>query len=158
MSDSEKSKAKPLRRILLILGGSGLLAMVGVSCASRIPPDLGIVNGKLQPPPSTPNCVCSEYPDNQAYVEPLAYQGNDEQAWQRLKDVVADQGGELQEEQGSYCHYTFTSLIFRFIDDIEFRQDVEAKVIHVRSASRVGRSDLGVNRRRVETIRKSFSQ
>jgi len=59
-------------------------------------------------------------------------------------------------EDGCYIHVEFTSFVFRFVDDAEFLLDEAVKTIHVRSASRIGYSDLGVNRKRVEMIRSRF--
>jgi len=67
-------------------------------------------------------------------------------------------GGKIVLEDGSYLWATFSTRIFRFIDDLELRMDEESDVIHVRSSSRVGYSDLGANRRRVEDLRLRFAQ
>ena len=67
--------------------------------------------------------------------------------------VIQDLGGKVDIADESYIAATFSSKVFGFVDDVELRADAEAGVIHVRSASRVGRSDLGANRRRVESIR-----
>jgi uncharacterized protein (DUF1499 family) len=67
-------------------------------------------------------------------------------------------GGKIQEEHDGYLWTTFTSRLFRFVDDVEFRMVSTDGIIHVRSASRVGYSDLGVNRRRVEKLRTLFNQ
>ena len=71
--------------------------------------------------------------------------------WSQIVRVVTELGGTVQTDTGSYLHATFVSRIFRFVDDLELRADGET--IHVRSASRVGYSDLGVNRKRVEALR-----
>ena len=78
-------------------------------------------------------------------------------AWQRLKSaVLAEKRITLVAEQGTYLHAEIRSLLFRFVDDVEFSLDSNAGLIHVRSASRVGYSDFGVNRKRVERIRVAF--
>ena len=88
---------------------------------------------------------------------PLRFEGGPEESWGRLKRALASQPRtRVVTEQGDYLHAESTSLIFRFIDDVEFLLERGAKVIHVRSASRAGRSDLGVNRRRVEALRRAF--
>ncbi len=67
-------------------------------------------------------------------------------------------GGKIEEEHDGYLWATFASRLFRFVDDVEFRMVSIDGIIHVRSASRVGYSDLGVNRRRVERLRTLFNQ
>ena len=135
MSRNQKT-GKAIARGLLLAGGAGVAAFVGASCASRVPPDLGLVNGKLSAPPSSPNCVCSEFPDHKSYIKPFKYDEDDEKAWARLKEAVIAEGGTIVEESRDYRWFTFTSRIFRFVDDVEFRLDRQAKIIHVRSASR----------------------
>jgi uncharacterized protein (DUF1499 family) len=103
-------------------------------------------------------CVSSEDPNISARVAPLTFQGPPETAWKLLKETILELGGSIREEQGDYLRATFTSRIFRFVDDVEFRMVAAEKLIHVRSASRVGRSDLGVNRKRVERLRAAFAQ
>ncbi|NTV02211.1 MAG: DUF1499 domain-containing protein [Chlorobiaceae bacterium] len=117
----------------------------------------GISDGKLRPCPGTPNCVSSE-PGTApaASVPPFALSGSPEDAWPRLKQAVTKVGGTVRGESDGYLWTTFLVPVFGFTDDVEFRLDVPAKVIHVRSASRIGYSDLGVNRSRVEQIRDAF--
>src|SRR5687768_8845261 len=110
----------------------------------------GLVANKLRPCPDSPNCVVSENETAASRVEPLLFEGAPEQAWAVLRQVVTQNGGTIQQDQDGYLWTTFTSRIFRFVDDVEFRLDAARGVIHLRSASRVGHSDLGVNRKRVE--------
>ncbi len=134
----------------------GLLLTL-LSCSAK-PPKTGLIDGQLRACPGTPNCVSSEDPDVSARVAPLTFQGPPETAWKNLKETLRDLGGNIREEQGDYLWATFTSRIFRFVDDVEFRMVAAKKIIHVRSASRVGHSDLGVNRKRVEKLRAGFTQ
>jgi uncharacterized protein (DUF1499 family) len=91
-------------------------------------------------------------------VAPLSFQGSAVEAKRRLIGVLREmKRAEIKTDRENYVHAEFTSLIFRFVDDVEFLIDASAQVIHVRSASRTGTSDLGVNRRRVEEIRRKFS-
>ena len=139
--------------------GVVLLLSVPVAClwsASRDPSLPGMVEGRLRPCPDTPNCVCSDYEGAAWSIEPIAANGASGLAWNRLKKVIEDAGGTLQKEQDGYLWATFTTRIFHFVDDVECRIDRARRVIHVRSASRVGYSDLGVNRRRVERLRTAF--
>jgi uncharacterized protein (DUF1499 family) len=119
--------------------------------------NLGVVGGKLRPCPDTPNCVCSMDPAAAYHVEPLVFPGDPDEALSRLKDVLANQTRtRLVAEEADYLHAECSSLLFRFVDDLEFSLDRLEKKIHVRSASRTGKYDFGVNRRRVEAIRRAF--
>jgi len=112
----------------------------------------------LAPCPASPNCVSSQATDAEHFTEPLRYTGEAKLAWNRLKSVLGTESRlTIVADTGSYLHAEARSLVFRFVDDIEFVLDSEAEVIQVRSASRTGYSDLGVNRRRVERIRKAFN-
>jgi uncharacterized protein (DUF1499 family) len=154
MAREKKSLKSKIIKSSLAIGGVAVAGLVAVSCASHPPEDIGLADGKLRPPPSSPNCACSEYSDSKAYVKPFEFKGQAEDAWAALKAAVIAEGGTVEKEAKDYRWFTFTSRIFRFVDDVEFRLDRDGKVIHVRSASRVGRSDFGVNRKRVEAIRK----
>jgi len=116
-------------------------------------------NGKLRPCPASPNCVSSQSSDKDHLVEPLKYQDSRAQARDRLIAVIqAMDRARISELQDDYIHVEFTSALFRFVDDVEFYFPAEAKVIEVRSASRMGYYDFGVNRRRVEQIRAEFNK
>jgi uncharacterized protein (DUF1499 family) len=117
-----------------------------------------LVNGKLRPCPGTPNCVSSESDNPIFNIAPIAFSGSPDQAWATLKLVVSEQGGAVQDEGKEYLWSTFTVPVFGFIDDVEFRLSTAEGVIHVRSASRLGISDLGVNRGRVEQLRTAFQK
>ncbi len=119
--------------------------------------NLGIEGRKLRPCPDTPNCVCSMDPAAAHHVEPLDFLGDPDDALSRLKAVLADQTRtRLVAEEADYLHAECTSLVFRFVDDLEFTMDRLGKRIHVRSAARAGKYDFGVNYRRVEAIRRAF--
>jgi uncharacterized protein (DUF1499 family) len=102
--------------------------------------------------------VSSESDTASSRVEPLTFRGPPEKAWDDLKETIREMGGRIQEEEDDYLWATFTSRLFRFVDDVEFRMVSTDGMIHVRSGSRVGYSDLGVNRRRVEKLRALFNQ
>ena len=113
----------------------------------------------LAPCPASPNCVSSKATDTEHFTEPLRFTGNASLAWNRLIAALGTESRlSIVEDTGSYLHAEARSLVFRFVDDVEFVLDPEAGVIQVRSASRTGYSDFGVNRRRVERIRKAFSE
>jgi len=135
-----------------------IFLLTTVSCASQPPTSIGLKDGKLAPCPNTPNCVSSEQTSTSSRVEPLTFNGIPEDAWQKLKSAVIDIGGKIEKEDTSYLWATFRSKIFGFVDDMEFRMDAKNRVIHMRSASRVGYSDMGVNKKRVEKLRSRFDQ
>ncbi|TKB33399.1 MAG: DUF1499 domain-containing protein [Nitrospira sp.] len=109
---------------------------------------------RLSPCPSSPNCVCSQAQDVGHAIGPIRYRKSRAEAKEALKTAVQSlPRTKLVEEDESYLHYEFTSLLLRFVDDVEFLFDDETKTIHFRSASRTGYSDLGANRTRMEQIR-----
>ena len=113
------------------------------------PNNLGVKEGKLAACPGTPNCVNSQSNDAQAKIDPLPAVSIAE-----IKGVVeAMEGTTIVEEKDDYLYAEFKSKLMGYVDDVEFYQDSGANVVQVRSASRLGKSDLGVNRKRVEEIR-----
>jgi uncharacterized protein (DUF1499 family) len=123
------------------------------------PSNLGVRDGKLAPCPSTPNCVCSQSEDAGHKIEPLTYKSTPQVAFSQLKQAIASQPRtKIITQSPNYLYAEFTSAIMKFVDDVEFYLDEDAKVIHVRSASRLGQSDLGVNRKRIETIRAKLQE
>jgi len=136
-----------------------ILTMLAVSCASPGSGPAGLTNGKLAPCPGRPNCVSSEdHAEEPSRVKPLGFTGKPEDAWACLKRAVQGIGGTIEREDSDYIWVVFKTKLFRFVDDMELRMDAPDALIHVRSASRVGYSDFGVNRRRVEALRLKFSQ
>src|SRR5262249_14745562 len=108
----------------------------------------------LAPCPSSPNCVSTRAHDEGHAILPIRYHKSRVEAKEALKEVMrALPRTKLVEEDEAYLHYEFTSLLLRFVDDVEFVFDDEAKTIHFRSASRIGYGDLGVNRTRMEQVR-----
>lgn len=106
--------------------------------------------------PDSPNCVSTRSPpdDSRHSIAPYRYSRVTSDAIAALKAVIAVlPRARLVGEENFYLHYEFTSLVLRFVDDVEFVFDEAAKTIHFRSASRVGYGDLGVNRRRMEDLR-----
>lgn len=112
---------------------------------------------RLAPCPNTPNCVSTLATDRMHAIAPIAYEGTADTAQARLLAVVtAMPRSTVVTNEPGYLHVEFRSLVFRFVDDVEFVLDDEAKLIHFRAAARLGRGDLGVNRRRMERIRRAF--
>jgi len=121
--------------------------------------DLGVMDGKLAPCPDSPNCVSSQSEEKPHYVDPWRYETALNEATERLLFVLRSmERVKIMHAEAAYIHAEFTSALFRFVDDVEFYVDDGQKTIHVRSASRTGYYDFGVNRRRVERIRKRFLQ
>jgi len=131
--------------------------MIMMSCAGQRPVNLGVINGRLTDCPSKPNCVGSQATDEDHAVAPFLYEGSKQSAFQRLKKAIASlERTTVIQENEDYLRMECKSAIMGFVDDVEFYLPDE-NVIHVRSASRLGYSDLGVNRKRVEQLRKLFA-
>ncbi len=113
---------------------------------------------KLKECPQSPNCVSSQSTDDLHRIEPLRYSGTSKEAMASLVVLLNSmKRAKIVIQTENYLHIEFTSALCQFVDDVEFVIDAQEKVIHVRSASRVGYSDLGANRKRVEKIREVFS-
>ena len=113
----------------------------------------------MTPCPSTPNCVSSIDKDRQHFIESLHFSGPAADAQHRLLEILFSlKRTRVVSSKENYLRAESVSAIMRFVDDLEFFIDINENVIHVKSASRVGYSDLGVNRRRVEKIRKHFNE
>lgn len=124
-----------------------LFTVMMLGCSACRPLNLGITDGKLSPCPDSPNCVFSQSSDKRHFIEPVRYEGTEQKAKKRLIDAI--QGMKrcrIITMEDHYIHAEFTSAFFRFVDDVEIYFDSEAKIIHMRSASRIGYSDFGVNR------------
>lgn len=116
-------------------------------------------DGKLRPCPDSPNCVCSEHESREHWIEPLSFSGEANAAWQRLTDILRNfPRTKIVAETADHIEGRVRTRIFRFEDVLEFRLDRIANLIHIRSASQIGYSDLGANRRRVESFRKLFCE
>lgn len=114
---------------------------------------------KLALCPNTPNCVSSQASDLDHYIEPFKIKGDPEKVWVTFKKILGQQNRtKISEANDSTLHAEATSLIFRFVDDVHAILEPETQLIHVRSASRVGYSDFGVNRKRIESLRKQLQQ
>ncbi|BAZ49686.1 hypothetical protein NIES4103_22980 [Nostoc sp. NIES-4103] len=122
--------------------------------AGKRPNNLGVRNGKLAPCPNSPNCVSSQSSDAAHKIAPLTFTSTPENAIAALKSVIESlPRTTIITESKDYLYAEFKSALLGFVDDVEFYLDRNANVIQVRSASRLGLSDLGVNRQRIETIR-----
>jgi uncharacterized protein (DUF1499 family) len=158
----------PMKTTLYILAGilvlAVLLVQVGVLRGSR-PADIGVSNGRLKPPSPTPNSVSSQaalYPDHpqRAYAEiaPLPLKNASGPA--SLQAVAAALGAmpgvTVVEQRPDYLYAQAETRWMKFTDDLEFWFNPARGVIELRSASRLGRKDFGVNRERIEAIRAAY--
>ena len=132
----------------------GLLGIVG--CAGERPNNLGARGGVLAACPASPNCVSSQADDERHRIAPLVFTGDPDAAFARLKQVLGRRrDATIIEDLPDYLRVELRTLLF--VDDGEFLLDRTHNLIQLRSASRLGYSDLGKNRGRMEEIRNEFS-
>ncbi|WP_370584695.1 DUF1499 domain-containing protein [Oculatella sp. LEGE 06141] len=153
--------AQPISPVVIAETASGGNPVSLFSFAGQRPTNLGAKDGQFAPCPGTPNCVSSQAAasDQEHKIESIAYTSSPTQALANLKAVIQEMPRTaIITESGSYIYAEFQSALMGFVDDVEFYLDESARTIHVRSASRLGKSDLGVNRKRIEAIRTRFSE
>ncbi len=144
---------KQIGRILLTAVAASLVA----ACAGDRPANLGVQHGKLHPCPDSPNCVTSFTVDDRHRIAPLVFADAPDRAFARLKETLERRGDVTVIEQSpTYLRVELRTKLF--VDDGEFLLDVGQHLIHLRSASRLGWSDLGKNRDRMEAIRTEFNR
>ncbi|MEM8504696.1 MAG: DUF1499 domain-containing protein [Cyanobacteria bacterium P01_D01_bin.1] len=133
---------------------------MGLFSFSGTPPtDLGVTDGRLKACPSTPNCVCSYAPadDTEHAITPFPYTGSAKDAIAKLKTIIEGiERSKINTVSDDYLYAEFSSKLMGFVDDAEFYAPPGESVIHTRTAARLGKSDLGANRKRTEEIRKKF--
>lgn len=140
--------------VVLLLAVVVLVRLFMLGQVSQRAPDLGLVDGELRPCPGKPNCVSSRSRGRSHAISPIALDGPAERAMRLAGRVIESMpGGHVTTLDGRYLRAEFTSRLFGFVDDLELLWSEDEQVVHVRSASRVGNSDLGANRRRVELLR-----
>ena len=132
-----------------------LLLIPFLSACSGTPPDsIGVHDGRLAPCPESPNCVSSFAKDAEHRIDPLRFSGTPGTVMQELKTHLSSLDRvRIVTLEDNYVYAEFTSLLMRYVDDVEFLLVAEDRVLHFRSASRVGYGDMGVNRERIEVIR-----
>jgi uncharacterized protein (DUF1499 family) len=142
----------------LYLGLAVVLASLFLAaCTGNSPANLGVSDSGLAPCPSSPNCVSSDAQDNDHHVAPLQLAAPAAEAWQAARDQVAElPRTRIVSETPGYLHAECRSALLGFIDDLELNLRTSAGIIAVRSASRLGYSDFGVNRNRIEALRASL--
>jgi len=146
-----------MRLPMAMFYGSMLAGLMLAACSAPAPKNLGLHAGRLLPCPSSPNCVCSQDSGKVHGIAPFAYTGPRAQAMARLAQAITGMyGARIVMQTPGYLHAEYTTRWLRFVDDVEFYAPAGTPLIQVRSASRVGYSDFGVNRKRVEAIRRRF--
>ncbi|HZN85642.1 MAG TPA: DUF1499 domain-containing protein [Burkholderiales bacterium] len=148
--------------LLLVLGAAAGLALHLATArgdtmfAGKRPGYLGVKDGRLARPKSTPNCVASQADaaDGEHYVAPIRFKGSALEAIAAARKAVESMArATVVRHEGNYLYAEFKSRLMGFVDDVEFTYDEKAGVLHLRSASRLGRRDFGVNRARAEALR-----
>lgn len=125
-----------------------------VGCAGSPPDYLGVRDGRLAPCPDSPNCVSSQALADSQRIAPLTYPGSSVAAFETLIDILeGDPAVRIVEARDGYIHAEFRSRLMGFVDDAEFWWQQPGRAIEVRSASRLGYADFGVNRDRIERLR-----
>ena len=151
---------------LLIALAVVVLAAIGAGQAGlfrgTMPNDLGVQGGKLKPPSATDNSVSSQaalYPQRQAaQIAPLPLRGDGAATLARIKTVVeAMAGAKVVKNDAHYLYAQYTTPLMKYVDDVEFWYDAKAQAVQVRSASRLGEGDLGLNRKRIEAVRAALA-
>ncbi len=129
-------------------------ALSALACGGSPPETLGARDGALAPCPATPNCVHTADPEEERRATRFRLRSEPDAVWDRVVEIVrAMPRTRVVSRTETYLHAEARSRVFRFVDDLELLLKPEEAEIVVRSASRMGRSDLGVNRRRVERLR-----
>jgi len=144
--------------------GLGILAVVLIVVLVMVSknmktPELGVENGLFKPLSSKPNGVSSQAKDESKLVEPLLFSGNLEETKKLLKEVCQSYGDvKIVKEETYYIHVVFTTGTMKYNDDVEFYLDEKNQLVHYRSESRVGYSDMGLNRERYDALSLSYNQ
>lgn len=164
MSNTQTNPAKLPKSMMIILA---LIVIVAVWIGGRLifpeqftlfagtrPDNIGLTSGKLAPCPNSPNCVNSQSQDAVHQIEAIAYNSTPEKAIENLKSIIKSlPRTKIITETTNYIYAEFSTQLMGFVDDVEFYINPEKQQIEIRSASRLGESDLGLNRQRIEIIR-----
>ena len=141
-------------------GISGLVVLlILLGCSKEPSPRLGIQEGILTPCPDKPNCVSSQASGSKHRMPPLPYLGTKNESRDRIIEILGDmKRSKIVNTSDTYIHVQFRSRFWRFVDDVEFCFDDAARLVHFRSASRVGYYDFNVNRKRMSAISSLYSK
>jgi len=151
--------------LLVAVAAAGLAVHLATATGDTVfswkrPDNLGVKDGRLAPPKRSPNCVSSQADpaDAEHYIAPIAFKGDAPAAMAAVRKAVEGMTDTtIIRAEGNYLYAEYRTKLMRFVDDVEFLYDEKAGLIHVRSASRLGRRDFGVNRARIEALRKRIS-
>ena len=147
----------PNFRVFAIAAPPLIIALSLLSCAGSRPPNLGVANSRLADCPSSPNCVSSDAEDSEHKVPPLLLNVPAIEAWRVVRQIVLQlPRTHIVNESRDYLHAECQSAVFGFVDDLELHLRTDEGVIAIRSAARLGKSDFGVNRQRVEDLRSAL--
>ncbi|MCA9981354.1 MAG: DUF1499 domain-containing protein [Anaerolineales bacterium] len=142
--------------VLIVVGV--VLFRLSIPTLSPAPSNLGVTAvGELNGCPESPNCVSTSATTAEHAITPLLYSGDPTEAQARLVQVIEEMGGTIQTNDAGYIHAIFRTSVMGYIDDAEFYFGDTAGEIQLRSAARLGYSDMGVNRQRMEDIRTAFA-
>lgn len=156
--NGDVSRIGSTRRIGPFALGLALCGLVA-GCGGRMPTALADGSGRLAPCPESPNCVSSEATDEAHAIAAYRIRGDEEVAWKALDTHLRTLPRvEIETAAADYVHAVFTTRLMRYRDDVEFGLDAASGQIRVRSASRVGYGDMGVNRERIESIRAALAE
>ena len=146
-----------MQKRLLLIFISGWILLMGYSGDVMGQDDDSVKS--LAPCGTKPNCVSSQNTSDNHKVAPFRLDGSGRAAIEKIEEILsALPGATITQSEGLYLHAEFKSRVFGFVDDVEFLADEKENRVHVRSASRLGYSDFGVNRRRVEKIRTLYDK
>jgi len=151
---------KILLIIISLIVITSLIYFIYLGFKSQSGSPAGLIESSLSPCPSTPNCICTEHPgDVSHFTEASTYAAeNADSIVQKITDAIEQSGGVIIKSENNYLAATYTSKIFRYVDDFEIRIDREKQLIHIRSASRVGKSDFGANLKRIKRFEKLLNK
>jgi uncharacterized protein (DUF1499 family) len=154
---------KALIAIALLMAGAAAVLALHLATATgdtvfswKRPDNIGLKDGRLAPPKRSPNSVSSQADpaDAEHYIAPIPFKGDAAAAMAAVRKAVEGmEGSTVIRQEGGYLYAEYRTKVMRFVDDVEFQFDAAAGLIHVRSTSRLGRRDFGVNRARVEALR-----
>ena len=148
-----------MKAILIILVILGVLPLPMAVKNSKVPSNLGVKNGKLADMPKSPNAVSSQTEDPGKKVDPFPFLGGLESSREGIKRALQAYGRiEILTEEKDYIHAVSTTGRMKFRDDLEFYFNEKEGVIHFRSASRVGYSDMGLNRKRYDRLMEIYTK
>ncbi len=148
--------------LLIVVFAFAITRQILIPWISRTPVNIGVKDGRFAPCKKTPNCVSTQADpmDEQHYIAPIKYSSTQAMAKKRILEAIQNTGGTTKviTQKPDYIHAENQSPVMKYIDDIEIYFNDRRKEIHIKSASRIGYSDMGMNRKRVEKIRKSFKR